>query len=58
LLQGNIVALTPSNDIFRTKCKIAIVAARSLELLNQNPPAIDLFWGDSDDAAIDPVERE
>jgi helicase required for RNAi-mediated heterochromatin assembly 1 len=58
LLQGTLVALSPSSDMFRTKCKVAIVASRSLKLLSQNPPAVQLKWGDSDEAVIDPVERE
>jgi helicase required for RNAi-mediated heterochromatin assembly 1 len=59
LLQGTVVALTPSSDMFRTNCKIAIVAARPIQGgLDQNPPTVDMFWGDSDDAIIDPVDRE
>ena len=57
LQQGTMVALSPANDNFRSICKIAIVAARPLEGgLDQNPPQIDLFWGDVDDAVFDPVE--
>ena len=53
------MALTPSSDMFRTNCKIAIVAARPIQGgLDQNPPTVDMFWGDSDDAIIDPVDRE
>ncbi|TID13113.1 P-loop containing nucleoside triphosphate hydrolase protein [Venturia nashicola] len=43
LLTGSIVALTPSSDMFRSQCIIAVVAARPLEGLRQNPPEIDLF---------------
>ena len=51
------VALSPMTDSFRTKCKIAIVAARPFEGgLDQNPPQIDLFWGDIGETAFDPVE--
>jgi helicase required for RNAi-mediated heterochromatin assembly 1 len=56
LLQGTMVAL--SSDNFKTQCKIAIVVGRGLSLLAQNPPAIELFWGDSEEAEIDPVHSE
>jgi hypothetical protein len=57
LQQGTMVALSPANDNFRSICKIAIVAARPLEGgLDQNPPQIDIFWGEVDDAVFDPVE--
>lgn len=52
------VALSPASDMFEKVCKIAIVAARPIfEGLDQNPPVIDLFWGDPADVAFDPVER-
>jgi helicase required for RNAi-mediated heterochromatin assembly 1 len=56
LLQGSLIAL--SSDMFKNECKMAIVAGRGLSLLNQNPPAIELFWADSEDAVIDPVKSE
>lgn len=44
--------------MFEKVCKIAVVAARPIaEGLDQNPPMIDLFWGDPSDAVFDPVER-
>jgi helicase required for RNAi-mediated heterochromatin assembly 1 len=52
------VALSPVSDNFRSICKVAIVAARPIEGLNQNPPRIDIFWGDYNDATFDPVERK
>jgi hypothetical protein len=56
LVAGTIVALTPQRDMFRSICKIAVVAARPiLGGLDQNPPSIDLFWSDPNDAVIDPV---
>jgi helicase required for RNAi-mediated heterochromatin assembly 1 len=58
LLQGSMVALSPASDMFEKVCKIAIVAGRPIfEGLDQNPPVIDLFWGDPSDVAFDPVER-
>lgn len=56
LLQGNMVAL--SKDLFKTECKIAIVVGRGLKSLGENPPSIELFWADIDDAVIDPVTSE
>jgi hypothetical protein len=58
LLQGSLVALSPASDMFEKVCKIAVVAARPIaEGLDQNPPMIDLYWGDPSDAVFDPVER-
>lgn len=36
---------------------MAVVAARSLVEVTQNPPEIDLFWASPDDAEIDPNEE-
>lgn len=56
-MQGTMVALSPASDMFEKVCKIAIVAARPIiHGLDQNPPRIDLFWGDPTDVAFDPVE--
>lgn len=53
------MALSSMTDMFRKQCTIAVVAARPVEGgLDQNPPCIDLFLGDENDAFIDPVERE
>ncbi|KAH8660848.1 P-loop containing nucleoside triphosphate hydrolase protein, partial [Tricladium varicosporioides] len=58
LMQGNLVALSPQSDCFQTICKIAVIAARPLVGgLDQNPPQVDLFWGDSKDLVIDPAEQ-
>jgi len=58
-MRGTIVALTPERDMFRTTCKIAIVAGRQLAGgLDLNPPQIDLFWGIASEAVFDPVERK
>lgn len=58
LVQGTLVALSPVRDGFTKTCKVAVVAARPIEGgLDQNPPQIDLFWGDLDDIVFDPVEK-
>lgn len=55
LVQGTLVALSPDNDGFGSICKVAVVAARPVEGgLDQNPPQLDLFWGDINDAELDP----
>jgi helicase required for RNAi-mediated heterochromatin assembly 1 len=57
LQQGTIVALSPVHDKFKTACKVAVVAARPLEGVEQNPPQIDIFWASHDEAEIDPTEE-
>lgn len=53
LTTGSIVALTPAEDVFRTKCVLAVVAARPLEGLKVHPPEIDLFFARAEDAEFD-----
>jgi helicase required for RNAi-mediated heterochromatin assembly 1 len=53
LITGTLVALTPSDDMFRTKCIVAVVAARPLDGLKQNPPQVDLFFARAADLCID-----
>jgi helicase required for RNAi-mediated heterochromatin assembly 1 len=51
------LALSPMNDGFGSICKVAIVAARPVVGgLDQNPPQVDLYWGNVDDLALDPSE--
>ena len=57
LLTGSIVALTPAHDMFRTICKVAVVAARPLSGLAQNPPEIDLFFATTNEIEIDPQQE-
>lgn len=53
------VVLSPHRDMFRSICKVAIVAARPIEGgLDHNPPQVDIFWGNNDEAVFDPVERK
>ncbi|OCK85603.1 P-loop containing nucleoside triphosphate hydrolase protein [Lepidopterella palustris CBS 459.81] len=44
LITGSLVALTPFEDMFKSKCIIATVAARPIVTLEQNPPEISLFF--------------
>ena len=53
LLTGSLVALTPVDDMFATKCVLAVVAARPLAGLEQNPPEIDLYFARPADQELD-----
>lgn len=53
LTSGTIVALSPANDVFNTKCVVAVVAARPLESLKIHPPEVDLFFACAEDAEFD-----
>ncbi|KAF2114105.1 P-loop containing nucleoside triphosphate hydrolase protein [Lophiotrema nucula] len=58
LITGSLVALSPSDDCFRTKCVLATVAARPITGgLDQNPPEIDLFFARAEDEEIDPMKK-
>lgn len=56
LQQGTLVVLTPRGDNFKKVCKVAVVAARPLTGLEQNPPQVDLFWGDPREMEFDSTE--
>jgi helicase required for RNAi-mediated heterochromatin assembly 1 len=56
LVQGSMVAITTQRDNFQSICKVAVIAARPLEGLEQNPPQIDIFWGDDKHTVFDPSE--
>ncbi|EER27806.1 hypothetical protein CPC735_031420 [Coccidioides posadasii C735 delta SOWgp] len=53
LTTGKIVALTPAYDNFKSRCVVAVVAARPLEGLKSHPCQIDLFFANPDHAAFD-----
>lgn len=48
------VALTPSKDMFKKECKVAIVAARPLAGVQQSPAQIDLFFASPEEIELDP----
>ncbi|KAL8872646.1 MAG: hypothetical protein Q9174_001759 [Haloplaca sp. 1 TL-2023] len=56
LMQGTLIAMTPADDMFKSICKVATVAARPLAGLNMNPPRIDIFFSPGE-IEIDP-QRE
>ena len=51
------MALTPAKDMFVSICRVAIVAARPLAGLEQNPPEIDIFFGGAEELEIDPQQE-
>ncbi|KAJ1325509.1 helicase required for RNAi-mediated heterochromatin assembly 1 [Microdochium nivale] len=58
LRTGSLVALSTVRDGFRTICMPAVIADHYFEDgLNQNPPTIQFFWGDINDAILDPLEE-
>lgn len=54
LISGSIVALSPADDAFQSKCIIAVVAARQLDRVKQQPPEIDIFWARPNETEFDP----
>lgn len=57
LITGTIVALTPAEDMFKKVCRVAVVAARPLAGVSQNPPEIDVFFADPEEIEIDPQQE-
>lgn len=51
------VALTPAKDMFKSICRVAVVAARPLEGLQQNPPEIDIFFATPMELEMDPQQE-
>jgi helicase required for RNAi-mediated heterochromatin assembly 1 len=43
--------------MFKTICTVAVVAARPLQGVEQNPPQVDLFWANVSEAQFDPLEK-
>ncbi|KAH8896803.1 hypothetical protein GQ53DRAFT_890188 [Thozetella sp. PMI_491] len=55
LTPGMVLAISTAEDRFETICKIATVAQRPFkDGLDQNPPVVDLVWGNPEDAVFDP----
>jgi helicase required for RNAi-mediated heterochromatin assembly 1 len=54
LVSGSIVALTPAKDNFKSKCVVAIVAARPKAGVECIPPEIDIYFSCPEDIEIDP----
>jgi helicase required for RNAi-mediated heterochromatin assembly 1 len=54
LIAGTLVALSPTKDMFKTKCIVAVVAARPMDLIQEDPPKLDLFFANHEDIDLDP----
>ncbi|KAJ5512243.1 hypothetical protein N7463_001795 [Penicillium fimorum] len=52
-----VVALTPKQNAFSSKCVVAIVACRLQEGVEKDPPEIDIFLASPDDIEIDPQQE-
>ncbi|OJJ48392.1 hypothetical protein ASPZODRAFT_165273 [Penicilliopsis zonata CBS 506.65] len=57
LISGSIVALSPAEDCFQKTCLVAVVAARPLEGIKQQPPEIDIFFSRPQDIHFDPQQE-
>lgn len=55
LISGGLVVLTPAKDMFQKHAIVATVAARPLDLLDQNPPEIDLYIARPEEMEVDPA---
>ncbi|RYP58386.1 hypothetical protein DL769_008978 [Monosporascus sp. CRB-8-3] len=56
LTTGGLVAISTATDRFRTICMPAVIADHQVRGgLDQNPPTIQLFWANVDDAVLDPM---
>jgi helicase required for RNAi-mediated heterochromatin assembly 1 len=52
---GALVALSTTEDNFKTICMPAVIADCPIhDGLDQNPPTIQIFWADTNDAILDP----
>jgi helicase required for RNAi-mediated heterochromatin assembly 1 len=57
LITGSLVALSPIEDAFKSICILAVVAARPISALDQNPPEIDLFFASPEEQEVDPTQK-
>ncbi|KAJ5742935.1 hypothetical protein N7533_010037 [Penicillium manginii] len=57
LIAGNIIALSPVEDSFSTKCIVGVVAARPLENLAKTPPEVDIYFAHPEDIKFDPQQE-
>jgi helicase required for RNAi-mediated heterochromatin assembly 1 len=54
LTPGAVVALTPKEDAFSSKCVPGVVACRLAENIEKDPPEVDIFLASPEDMEIDP----
>ncbi|KAJ2984434.1 hypothetical protein NUW58_g6060 [Xylaria curta] len=56
LTTGSLVAISTAKDNFKTICMPAVIADHPIrDGLDQIPPTIQIFWGNTDDAILDPT---
>lgn len=55
LTSGKLVAISTMEDGFKTICMPAIIADHPIRDLDQVPPTIQIFWGETDHAIVDPT---
>lgn len=56
LTTGSLVVLSTAKDGFRTICMPAVIADHAIrDGLDQNPPTIQFYWANIDDAVMDPA---
>ncbi|KAL4877475.1 P-loop containing nucleoside triphosphate hydrolase protein [Aspergillus karnatakaensis] len=54
LITGSMIAMSPAADAFKTKCVVAIVAARPLTAVKAHPPEVDIYFANPADTDFDP----
>ncbi|KAF9891202.1 hypothetical protein FE257_004766 [Aspergillus nanangensis] len=57
LVAGSVIALSPADDVFQRKCIVAIVAARPLAGVQQQPPEIDIYFARPEETEFDPQQE-
>ncbi|KAI4725090.1 P-loop containing nucleoside triphosphate hydrolase protein [Aureobasidium sp. EXF-10728] len=55
LKAGSLLAISPSSDKFQKQITIAVIGARPMELLNESPPKIDIFFPRPEETILDPA---
>lgn len=49
--------MTPAKDMFKSICRVAVVAARPLTGLQMNPPEIDIYFRSPNELELDPQQE-
>ncbi|KAK6001314.1 hypothetical protein QM012_002645 [Aureobasidium pullulans] len=57
LKTGSLLALSPTSDKFQKQIIIAVVGARTMELLNESPPKLDIFFPRPEDTIFDAAKE-
>ncbi|KXG49704.1 uncharacterized protein PGRI_056720 [Penicillium griseofulvum] len=54
---GTLIALSPKENAFSSKCVVAVVACRLLEGVEKDPPEVDIFLASPNDIDFDPQQE-